>query len=55
MESTAKLAEAKSALKKGKAAVSTGFLKWSADHNEAILQFEVAAKIYKEMGLKKEA
>lgn len=46
---------AKAALKKGKQATSTSLFKWSADHNEAVMQFEKAAKIFKEQGMKKEA
>ena len=39
--------EADKYFKKGKAAASTGFLKWSADHLSASMHFESAAKLYK--------
>lgn len=46
----AKVKEAESEYKKGKAALKTGLLKWSADHLSASLYFESAAKLYKEVG-----
>ena len=54
MESTAKISQAKEAMKKGKSAVSTGILKWSPNHNEAVIHFEKAAKLFKEAGLRNE-
>jgi len=39
--------EAEKDFKKGKAALKTSMLKWSADHVGAQLYFESAAKIYK--------
>ena len=40
MEHKDKLKEAESQFKKGKNAVATGLLKWSADHLSASMHFE---------------
>jgi len=50
-----KLKEADALFKKGKSAVSTGMLKWSADHLSGSMHFEQAAKLYKELGAKDKA
>jgi hypothetical protein len=52
MENKDKIKEADKSFKKGKSAVSTGLLKWSADHLSASMHFEQAAKLYKETGQK---
>ena len=49
MESN-KRKEADEQFRKGKKAVSTGLLKWSADHLGGSIYFESAAKLYKEIG-----
>jgi len=48
--SESKKKEADAIYKKGKKAIATGFLKWSADHLSASLHFEQAAKMYREIG-----
>lgn len=48
---TKRKAEADQAYKKGQAALKTSLLKWSADHLGASLNFETAAKLYKELGV----
>ena len=50
MESTnqAKVKQADKEFKKGKAAVKTSMLKWSADHITGSMNFEEAAKLYKQ-------
>lgn len=50
-----RLKEADALFKKGKSAVSTGLLKWSADHLSGSMYFEQAAKLYKELGAKDKA
>jgi hypothetical protein len=41
--------------KEGQKALQTGWLKWSADYAEASFRFEEAAKIYRELDLKRDA
>jgi tetratricopeptide (TPR) repeat protein len=49
------LAEAEKAMKKGDAALKTGLFKWKPDHIEASMQYEKAAKLYKQLGDKMKA
>ena len=47
MDINSKIKEADKEFKKGKSAIKTSMLKWSADHISASMNFEAAAKLYK--------
>lgn len=49
VESNSKSKQAQKCMKAAENALKTGLLKWSKDYDEASIQYERAAKIYKEL------
>lgn len=55
MEKKETIKDAEKAFQKGEKALKTGLFKWSANHTEASMYFEQAAKIFKLHGEKQRA
>ena len=54
-ENAKKLKKAQLRMKEGRYALKTGFFKWSEDHAKAVIKFEEAGRLFKELGINKDA